>query len=262
MRRSAARPACASTHSNVYWKSGRAQAKLGAGGLQTGTSPLGAGSDRWHALSAAFNLLARLEPYLLQPRTDAIALGADFSTGARRGGDSRLLMAINWSQAPRKANVDLTPYLLPGVQWIERYRVLGGTSSVDVLAAAPQDALTFRPGEFVAWLARAPGKAGDAAPPAVRLAMPYEPTISGPWTLHAETNDNGARTRVEFFVNGKLIGAATKAPYAITWDGVTALKGEWHSLKAVAVDAAGNQSEAREWCAWQVPRPSAPTGLS
>ncbi len=154
-------------------------------------------------------------------------------------------MAINWSQAPRSVNVDLTPYLLFGVEKIERYRVLGGASSVDLLPAAPRDSLTFQPGEFVAWLVRAPGKTGDTVPPAVRLALPYEPTISGPLTLRAEVQDNHVLKQVEFFVNGRSIGVTTKAPYAITWDGVSALKGEWHGLKAVATDAAGNRSEAR-----------------
>ncbi len=101
-------------------------------------------------------------------------LGVGLHDSARRGAGSRLLMAINWSQAPRSVNVDLTPYLLFGVEKIERYRVLGGASSVDLLPAAPRDSLTFQPGEFVAWLVRAPGKTGDTVPPAVRLALPYE----------------------------------------------------------------------------------------
>ncbi len=80
---------------DFWWKDERAKAKPGASGLQTGASPYGAGSDRWHAISAAYNLLGVLEPYLLQPRDNAVYPGAEFSTGARRGKDSRLLMVLN-----------------------------------------------------------------------------------------------------------------------------------------------------------------------
>jgi hypothetical protein len=230
---------------DFWWKTERSRAPLGAGGLQTGASPYGAGSDRWHAISAAYNILGKLEPYLLQPQTNAISLGTDFSTGARNSADSRLLMAINWSQEPRTVTVDLSPYQLPGVKKIMRHRVLGATSSVDMLSSANQDTITFQPGEFIAWLGKVPAKKGDSVSPAVRLAIPYEPTITGPMTIRAEAKDDKKLKQVEFFVNGKSIGIATKSPYEIKWDAATPFKGEWHGLKAVATDAVGNQSEAR-----------------
>ncbi len=137
----------------------------------------------------------------------------------------------------------MAPYRLPGVKTLLRYHVLGASTWVDTLPDAAQDTLTFQPGEFVAWLATAP--AGGDVPPAVRLVLPYEPTITGPITLHADAHAAHGLKQVEFFVNGKSIGTATKAPYTITWDAVTPLKGEWHGIKAVATDLAGHTSEAR-----------------
>ncbi len=232
---------------DFHWKPERRRAALGTGDLQTGASPFGAGSDRWHAIAAAYNCIGRLEPWLLQPPVSAVALGQDFSVGARRGRNGCLLMAINWSQVPRTVTVDLAPYRLPGVKWLERCRVHGGSSSVEVMRGAAQDTLTFEPGEFVAWLIRAPtpdGKA-DRLPPAVRLVLPEEPTIAGPLTLRAEAQDDRRLAQVEFFVNARSLGVCAKRPYQAEWDGKTTLPGEWHGVKAVATDAAGNRSEAR-----------------
>jgi len=230
---------------DFWWKPERANAPLGAGGLQTGASPFGAGSDRWHALSAAYNVLARLEPYLLQPQTNAVAVGPDFSVGARQGAESRLYMALNWSQQPRTVTVDLTPYQIASAKTIIRYHVLGASSHVAQMPNTAHDTVTFQPGEFVAWVITPPGKNIDTVPPAVRLVLPNEPTIAGPYTLRAEARDDRALKQVEFFVNAKSLGVVTKAPYTVNWDGATTLRGEWHGLKAVATDLAGNQSEAR-----------------
>jgi chitinase len=128
---------------------------------------------------------------------------------------------------------------------IERYRVQGATSSVDIISNTGGDTVTFQPGEFVAWLIKVPDKKSDTVPPAVKLILPYEPTIIGPLTIRAEAKDNKKIKQVEFFVNAKSIGVDTTAPYSIIWDGKTALKDEWLGLKAVATDTAGNQSEAR-----------------
>ena len=234
---------------DFFWKNERARAKLGTGlgvgEMQTGASPFGEGSDRWHALSAAFNMISHLEPYILQPQTSAVALGKEFSVGARRSKDHRLLMAINWSQKPRTVSVNLAPYLLDGVATIERYHVRGGLSSVELLPVAAEDTLTFAPGEFVAWLVRVPVKDKDSVPPAVKLVMPFEPTITGPFTLRVEARDDKELKQVEFFVNAKSLGVVTEAPYELKWDAETALLGEWHGVKVVATDAAGNSSDAR-----------------
>ena len=234
---------CYST--DFMWKPERTKAPLGTGGLQTGTSPFGAGSDRWHALSAAYNTLGKLEPYLLQTQMNAISLGDEFSVGARQSKDSRLLMAINWSQMPRTIKIDLSPYQLKGVKTIEIYRVLGGTSSVELIPVAKDYTVTFEAGEFIAWLFREPQKEKDSVPPEVKLLFPYEAIINGPVTLRATAKDDVKMKEVEFFANGKSLGIVEKAPYELQWTAETDLLGEWHGLKAVATDSSGNKSEAR-----------------
>jgi len=238
-------------NSDFMWRRNRERAEVGGPGRhQTGASPFGDGSDRWHALSAAFNLIGTLEPYLLQPRMHAVSLGGDFSVDARRSKASRLLMAINWSQRPRTAVVDMTPYVVPGADTIICYRGHGGESFVELLPAAGQITVTFQPGEFVALLVKAPNAKesegrGNIVPPAVRLVLPREMTITGPLELFAEASGPAEIKQVEFFVNGKSVGVSEKAPFKATWDGETTLKGEWHGIKAVATDAVGHTSEAR-----------------
>jgi hypothetical protein len=224
---------------DFWWKQERTKAKIGSRELQTGASPFGAGSDRWHALAAAYTTLATLEPHLLQPQADAPALGPDFTTAARRGPNGNLFMALNWSQESRTPLVPLGK----STARVVRYHVRGGSAWVNYTTsqAAP---VTFAPGEFMAWLITPAGKT-DTTPPAVRLVLPYEPTIAGPLTLTADAGDDKGLKQVEFFVNGTSIGVATRAPYTVTWDAATPLKGEWHGVKAVATDTAGNTSEAR-----------------
>jgi hypothetical protein len=192
-------------------------------------------------LSAAFNLIGTLEPFLLQPRMHAVSLGPEFDVDARIGKTSRLLMAINWSQRPRTAVVDMTPYVVPGGDTVICYRGHGSESSVELLPlpANGQIATTFQPGEFVAWVVTGP------IPPAVRLVLPREMTITGPLELLAEASSPAKIKQVEFFVNGKSVGVSESAPFKAVWDGETTLKGEWHGLKAVATDDAGHTSEAR-----------------
>jgi len=229
------------------WKRNRERNAIGTMRQQTGASPFGEGSDRWHAMSAAFNLIGTLEPYLLQPRANGVAIGPDFDTDARRGKDSNLLMAINWSQRPRTAIVDMSPYAIPGADTIICYRGHGSESSVTLLPlpADGQITMTFQPGEFVALVVKNPKAENHVVPPAVRLTLPREMTVTGPLELSAEANSPAGIKQVEFFVNGKSVGVSEEAPFKATWDGETTLKGQWHGLKAVATDAAGHTSESR-----------------
>jgi subtilisin family serine protease len=60
---------------------------------------------------------------------------------------------------------------------------------------------------------------GDTTPPTVALTAPQEgASLSGPVMLGAEATDNKNVTRVEFFVNGRLIALDTTAPYEVAWD--------------------------------------------
>ncbi|WP_119719326.1 Ig-like domain-containing protein [Cognatilysobacter tabacisoli] len=64
---------------------------------------------------------------------------------------------------------------------------------------------------------------------------------SGTVTLAATASDNVGVTRVEFLVDGALVGSDTTAPYAIAFDSTTVANGS-HSLTARAFDAAGNSA--------------------
>lgn len=64
------------------------------------------------------------------------------------------------------------------------------------------------------------GAAGAAqAAVGVQILTPTaDQTIFGPTEIRASVDSTEAVVRVEFFVNGKLVGTATKAPWAVTWD--------------------------------------------
>jgi len=62
---------------------------------------------------------------------------------------------------------------------------------------------------------------------------------SGSITLSATATDNVGVTRVDFLVDGALVGSASAAPYTVSLDSTT-LSNASHSLVAKAYDAAGN----------------------
>lgn len=68
---------------------------------------------------------------------------------------------------------------------------------------------------------------------------------SGTIQLQATANDDVGVVRVEFYLDGKLVGSPTSAPYALSLDS-TLLSNGAHSLKALAFDAAGNSGNSGE----------------
>ena len=152
------------------WRDERAKSPNGTRGLQTGIDPFGAGQDRWQALSAAFNLIQRIEPDLLQAQANAVDLGPDLLTGARSGPNSKVLIAINFSEATHVERVDLQPYL-GGGNIVERYRLRGSDLFIDTIPASAKIQESFEPGDTVIWIFRAP-----AHPP----SAPATPTIVPP----------------------------------------------------------------------------------
>ncbi len=67
--------------------------------------------------------------------------------------------------------------------------------------------------------------------------------VSGTVTLEVEATDNVGVARVEFFAGSTKLGEATSAPYTFAWD-TTGYPDGPVTLKARAVDTAGNASEA------------------
>ncbi len=70
-------------------------------------------------------------------------------------------------------------------------------------------------------------------------ATATESGTSGVITLSATATDNVGVTKVEFYIDGALVGTGTTSPYSVTYDS-TALANGTHSLVAKAYDAAGN----------------------
>jgi hypothetical protein len=85
----------------------RAAAAPGRTDLQTGAEPFEVGTERWQALAAAFGLIERLEPWILQRQVDAPHLGAALVTGAREGAAGRLLVAVSFAAADETVTVEL-----------------------------------------------------------------------------------------------------------------------------------------------------------
>jgi len=85
------------------------------------------------------------------------------------------------------------------------------------------------------------GAPADATPPTVSLTAPAAgATVSGTAvTLSATAADNVAVAKVDFFVDGALVGTDTSSPYSISWNSTTVANGS-HSFTARATDTAGN----------------------
>ena len=83
----------------------------------------------------------------------------------------------------------------------------------------------------------------DTTAPTVAVTAPAGgTTVSGTVTVQANASDNVAVMSVQFTLDGAALGAAdTSAPYSTSWATTTATGGP-HTLRAVARDAAGNET--------------------
>jgi leucyl aminopeptidase len=84
------------------------------------------------------------------------------------------------------------------------------------------------------------GGGGDTTPPTTSLTAPLGgATLTGTVTLSANASDNVGVTRVDFLVDGAVVGNDTTSPYSIAWNSAGASNGS-HALTSKAYDAAGN----------------------
>jgi poly(hydroxyalkanoate) depolymerase family esterase len=80
----------------------------------------------------------------------------------------------------------------------------------------------------------------DGSAPSVVLTAPAEASIvSGTVTLNASASDDVGVDRVDFLLDGSLLGTDMSAPYTLAWNAATASNGA-HVLQARAQDIAGN----------------------
>jgi hypothetical protein len=91
-----------------------------------------------------------------------------------------------------------------------------------------------------------PGGSLDLEPPTVSITSPAAgSTLSGRVTVAATAEDNVGVTEVEFWVDGTVAATDTSVPFAFDWDTSGVSDGP-HTLKATALDAAGNAGTSAE----------------
>lgn len=90
-----------------------------------------------------------------------------------------------------------------------------------------------------------PGPVPDVTPPVISLTAPVpNTTVSRLVTVSANATDNVSVAGVQFKLDGVNLGLEDAlAPFSVLWDTTTASPG-FHTLSAVAFDAAGNQSSS------------------
>jgi poly(hydroxyalkanoate) depolymerase family esterase len=80
----------------------------------------------------------------------------------------------------------------------------------------------------------------DGVPPTATITAPANgASVSGTVNITASASDDIGVDRVEFLLDGALLGSDASAPYAFAWNSATASDGT-HVLAARAVDLAGN----------------------
>lgn len=95
--------------------------------------------------------------------------------------------------------------------------------------------------------------AGDTTPPTVSFSAPTNnSTLSTATSLLVTASDNIGVSKVEFYDGATFLGSDSSAPYAIIWNGSNGT----HTLKAIAWDAAGNQSSSSISVTMQQPPPA------
>ena len=162
------------------WQTERLNARAGQE-LQTGASPTAVGQDRWRAMSAAYNTIARVEPFLLQPQMNAVDLGDAFVTTARTSASGKLFMAVNNSNQPVTIDVNLSPYVFAAGR-VNVYRVAGESTSLSEGASRAVDRVTFAAGEAIIWVETPAGLALAIPTPAIPTPTIPAPTIPTPTT--------------------------------------------------------------------------------
>ena len=155
---------------------------------------------------------------------------------------------VNWNNAPAAASSPVASLgSVATNSWYEvnmASLVTGdGTYSLKATSASTngadyaskEGAASFRPQLVVTLQAST-----DSTPPTISITSPTNgETVFGAITVQASASDTVGLTRVEFYLDGALLGTDTTVPYAFTWDTTTVSNGS-HGLVARAYDEAGN----------------------
>lgn len=84
----------------------------------------------------------------------------------------------------------------------------------------------------------------ESQPPTVAITAPTDKsTVSGTVGLTVSTSDNTGITKVDFLVNGTVVGTVAASPYVYNWNTASLPSGAY-TVIARAYDAAGNTADA------------------
>jgi subtilisin family serine protease len=165
--------------------------------------------------------------------------------GTGFGGIYQMWSGTSWSAAAVAGVAALTVSADPTLTGSELRDLL--TQSADDLGTAGWDS-SFGWGRVNAERAVATalgsggggGSGGDTQPPSTEITSPKDQAVvKTNLTVKAAAVDNVGVTKVEFYLDGALLGADTSRPYACGWAAKSAAKGP-HTLQCKAYDAAGN----------------------
>ncbi|TFW32877.1 Ig-like domain-containing protein [Massilia horti] len=140
-----------------------------------------------------------------------------------------------------------------GVTLVEFYvdgNLIAGTDVTPYTATLDSTKLSNGSHSLVAWAYDAANNIGKSSPVTFTISNTIidlvPPVVSasvtgsaGRITLNATATDNVGVTKVEFYVDGSLVGSSTTAPYTLAYDSTLLTNGS-HSLVTKAYDAANN----------------------
>lgn len=142
---------------------------------------------------------------------------------------------LNWSVASPATSLDATYTLAATARSLASGNAADAQASYVVLAPPPPPPAPAPP----------PSSAtSDTTPPTVALLSPASGAslTGGKAILSASASDAGGVKAVEFYVDGKLLGSVTSAPYSLSWNLRKAGRGG-HSVRVRAIDASNNTAE-------------------
>ncbi|MDP2672114.1 MAG: S8 family serine peptidase [Candidatus Daviesbacteria bacterium] len=81
----------------------------------------------------------------------------------------------------------------------------------------------------------------DTTAPTVSITAPSSgSTVSGPVDINVDATDNVGVTKVDFYVDGVLLGSDISSPYVASWDSISLVNGSSHNISSKAYDLVGN----------------------
>jgi len=121
-------------------------------------------------------------------------------------------------------------FTTPGAYWI-MLEIQDNSGNVDLISA------------YVVATPVAGG--GDKTPPTVSITGPADKAIvTGTVAIAANATDSSGVKQVDFYVDNVFLATSTGPSYTVNWDTSGLVPGSSHTLKATAIDNAGNSNSA------------------